>query len=135
MPWFRIVGGGGIRSARALRQQVDALALDLAVVRHVVDRQPVAEQPAQRARVDDRAGEQVRAGLLALLDDRDRHVAEPLGGLGRLLEQLAEPDRAREAGRAAADDQHADLDPLVGRVGRRGDRLGRRERRRVVGRP
>ena len=77
----------------------------------------------------------MRAGLLALLDDRDRDVAEPLGRLGRLLEQLAEPDRAGEPGRACADDQDADLDPLVGGIGRRGDRLGGRERRRIVGRP
>ena len=99
-----------------------------------LDRQPVAEEPPQRARVDDGAGEQVRARALALLDHGDRHVAEPLGRLGRLLEQLAEPDRAGEPGRPGADDQDADLDPLVGRIGRRGDRLRRRERRRVVGR-
>src|SRR5439155_21840811 len=52
-----------------------------------------------------------------------------------LLEQLAEPDRAREAGRAGADDEDADLDALVRRIARRCDRLGGRERRRVVARP
>ena len=57
-------------------------------------------------------------GCLALLEHRDRHVAEPLGDLGRLLEQLPEPDRAREPGGTGADDQHADVDPLVaGSVG------------------
>ena len=96
-------------------------------------RQPALEEAAQRARVDDRAGEQMRAGALALLDDRDGNVAEPLGGLRRLLEQLAEPDRAGEPGRPRTDDQDADLDPLVGRIGGRGDRVRRRERRRVVG--
>ena len=74
----------------------------------------------------------MRAGLLALVDERDRHLAEPLGRRRVLLEQLAEPDRAREPRRAAADDQDADLDALVGRVGRRGDHLGARERRRIV---
>src|SRR5262249_54958734 len=51
-----------------------------------------------------------------------------------LLHQLAEPDRGREAGGPGADDQHADLDALVGRVGRRGDRLGRAPGRRGVAR-
>ena len=58
----------------------------------------------------------MRAGLLALLDDRDRDVAEPLGGLGRLFEQLAEPDRAGKARRPRTDDQDSDLDPLVGGI-------------------
>jgi hypothetical protein len=75
----------------------------------------------------------VRAGLLALLQQRDGNIAEPLGHIGMLLEQLAEPDRAGEPAGSAADDQHAHLDPLVGRIGGSGDHLGARERRRVVG--
>ena len=75
----------------------------------------------------------MRAGLLALLHERDRHVAEPLRHVGVLLEQLAEPDRAGETGRAAADDQDADLDPLVHGIGRLADELARAERRRKVG--
>ena len=70
----------------------------------------------------------MRAGLLALLEHRDRHVTEPRAQLGRILEQLAEADRARETCGACADDQHADVDPLVGRVGRRPDRLVERNR-------
>src|SRR5262245_49113655 len=116
-------------------EQEHRLAVDLAVVRHVAHRQPVAEQPPQRAGIDDGPGQQVRAGGLALLDQRDRNVAQPLGGLGGVLQQLPEPDRARQPGGAAADDQDADLDALVGRIGRRRDRFGRRERRRVVERP
>ena len=119
---------------RPPRQQIDGLAVHLPVARDVFHRQPILEEAAERARVDDRAGEQVRARALALLDDRDGDVAEPLRGLGRALEQLAETDRAGEPGRTAADDQDADLDPLVGRIGGSRDRVGRREGRRVVGR-
>ena len=92
----------------------------------------VTEEPAQRARIDDCAGQQVRAGLLSLLDDRDRHLAESFGDVGMLLEQLTEPDRARQTRRAGADDQHADVDALVCRIRRLGDELGSAERRRVV---
>ena len=60
-------------------------------------------------------------GLLALLDDRERHVAEPLGDVGVLLEQLPEADRAREARGPGAHHEHADLDALVDRVGRLDD--------------
>jgi hypothetical protein len=74
----------------------------------------------------------MRAGLLALLDERDRNVAEPFRDVGVLLEQLPEPDRAGEPRRAGADDQNADLDALVERIGGLGDELARRERRRVV---
>ena len=71
-------------------------------------------------------------GLLALVDDRDGHLPQPLRQLRLLLQQLAEPDRAREPAGAAAHDQHADLDPLVRRVGGSADRLAGAERRRVV---
>ena len=67
----------------------------------------------------------MRPGGLPLLDDGDGYLTEPLGRLGRLLEQLSQPDRAREPGRPGADDQDADLDPLGRRIGRRGDHLGR----------
>src|SRR5581483_5447764 len=103
---------------RALRgQEVDALVRHLAVRGHVLDPRAAAEEAAQGAWVHDGAREEVRAGLLAL------------------LEQLAEPDRAGEPGRAGADDQDPDLDPLARRIRRRGDRVRRGERRRVVGRP
>ena len=77
----------------------------------------------------------MRAGLLALLDARATGTSPSRSAtLGMLLEQLAEADRAREPGGPGADDQHADLDALVGRVGRLADELAARERRRVVGR-
>ena len=47
-----------------------------------------------------------------------------------LLEQLPEPDRARQPSRPRADDGDADLDPLVARIGRRADRVAGAERRR-----
>src|SRR6266513_3465927 len=74
----------------------------------------------------------MRAGLLALLEHGDRHLTKPLGHLRVLLEQLAEANRASQAGRARADDEDADLDPLVRRVGRLGDVVARGERRREV---
>jgi hypothetical protein len=75
----------------------------------------------------------MRAGLLALLEHRDRHLTEALRQLGRSLEQLPEPDRAGEPGRTRPDDQYADLDPLVLGITRRRDEFVDRERRRIVG--
>ena len=73
------------------------------------------------------------------IEDADVIVA---GGRGlggpegfAVVEELAKAlGGAVAATRAAADDQDADLDPLVGGVRRRADRLRTRERRRVVGR-
>ena len=118
----------------ALGEEIDGLAVHGAVGRHLLDRDPAAEQPADGAGVHDRAREEVRARLLALLEHRDRHLAEGFADVGMLLEELAEPDGAGKPAGAASHDQDPDLDPLVGRVGRRADRLGARERRRVVGR-
>ena len=64
------------------REEVDRLVLDAAVEGHLRGAHTPLEQRAQRARIDDGAGEQLRAWLLALLDDRDRHLAEPLGDRG-----------------------------------------------------
>jgi hypothetical protein len=74
----------------------------------------------------------VRPARLALLDDGDGHLPERLGELRVLGEERHEAVRAREPGRPAADDDHADLDALVLRIGRRDDELvGRAEPRRV----
>ena len=81
------------------------------------------------------AGELVGAAHLALLDHRDRHVAERLEQLRLVLEQLQQPHRAGQAGGAAADDRDADLDPLVLGVGRRpGELADRVDRRRELAR-
>src|SRR2546421_436500 len=60
-------------------QEVDRLLLDRAVEGKLVEPLAVREEPLQRARVDDRAREEVRARLPALLDHGDRHLAEALG--------------------------------------------------------
>src|ERR1700758_553402 len=77
----------------------------------------------------------MRPGLLPFLEERDRHVAEPLGNVGMLLEQLPETERAREPGGPGPHDEDADLDALVRGIGRLTDELAGRERRREVGRP
>src|SRR5262249_17913642 len=115
------------------REEEDGLVLDLFEERHVRRVLPTLEEAAQRPRVDDGAGEQVRAGLLPLLEQRDRHLAQPLRGGGRLLEQLREANRTRKARGAASHDEHTDLDRIG--VDHRPDRIRCRERRRVVRRP
>jgi hypothetical protein len=71
----------------------------------------------------------------SLLDHGNRDLAQLLGEPGLVLEELHEANRAGEAGRPAADDRHADLDPIFLGIGRRADELlGRVDGRRVVGR-
>src|SRR5262249_61844408 len=79
--------------------------------------------------------EEVRPGLLALLEDGDRDVAETVTHLRVLLEELSEADRARQPPRSGPDDRYSDLDPRLRRVGRRADRVDRPERRREVDGP
>src|ERR671935_97213 len=113
-------------------EEVDRLVLDPPVERHLLAAHAALEQPPQRTRVDDGARQQVRPRLLPLLQHRHRHLAEALRDPRGLLDQLAEPDRAGEPGRAGADHEHADLDPLVLRIARRRDELRGGERRWVV---
>ena len=54
----------------------------------------------------------MRPRLLSLLQHRDRDVAEALRRLGVVLEELPEPDRAGEPGRACADDEDTHLDRI-----------------------
>src|ERR687898_349848 len=77
----------------------------------------------------------MRAGLLALLEQCDRDVAEPFSNVGMLLEKLSEANRAREPARSAADDRDADVDPRLGRIGGRADRVPVAERRWEIDRP
>jgi hypothetical protein len=73
------------------------------------------------------------AGHLALLDHGHRDLAEALGQLGLVLEQLHQLDRAGEPGRPSADDRHPDFDPLVLGIGGLDHELLRRiDRRRIL---
>jgi hypothetical protein len=68
----------------------------------------------------------VRPGTLALLDQRNRHLAERLGERRLVLEKLGQPDGAGQARGPAADDHDTDLDPLLFRIDRHPDELGSR---------
>ena len=103
--------------------------LDRAEERHLVDPLSPFEQAAEGPGIDDRSGEEMRSRLLPLVEHGHRHLAEAFPDLRRVLEQLAEPDRAGEAGRAAADDEDAHVDALVLRIARRGDVLRNPKRR------
>ena len=102
----------GDADAVAGPHEIDRLVPDRPVARQLLDRR-VRQQVAQRRGVHDRTGQQVRAGHPALVEHRDGHLAQPLGG-GRVVgQELAEADGPGEAGRPAADEEHADVDALV----------------------
>ena len=119
------------RQRRLRGQQVDRVLGDLLEDRPLLLGQ-VGEELFHRRGLHVRPGEQVRARYLALLDHRDRDFAELLGQLRLVLEQLHDLVGAGEPGGPASDDRDADLDPLVLRVGRRADHVGRVERRREL---
>ncbi len=64
--------------------------------RRVVARAPLGQKPVEADRINDRAGENMRAGLGALLDDDD----------GEIRRNLLQANRRGEAGRARADHDH-----------------------------
>ena len=78
-----IVGGGGIRSAVRAWSAGTRPRRGTAPYVGICS---IVSRPAKSSRIArgfiDRAGEEVRAGLLALLEERDRDVAEPLADLG-----------------------------------------------------
>ena len=115
------------------RQEIDGLVLDRAVERHLVDALASLEEAAQRTRIDDRAGKEMRANLLALLQDGHGNLAEPFAELRSILQQLTEPNRTREPGRSGADDQDAYFDAFFRRIARRRDVVRRTKRRREIG--
>src|SRR3954468_23876141 len=93
----------------------------------------IGEELPHRRRLHVRPGEQVRARGLSLLDDRDGNLAELLGQLRLVLQQLRELDRAGEPGGPTADDGDADLDPLILGIGdARYELLRRLDRRRIL---
>jgi hypothetical protein len=88
---------------------------------------PVGNQLVQRARVENVARQNVRAGLGALLDDAHLEVLSVLGA------QLPQTNRGRQTGRAGADND----DVVLHRLARRAPRvvvLGGRSLRRGGGR-
>ena len=86
------------RAVRAgLGQEQEAVVGDRLVQRRAVFL-PVGNQLVERARVHDRAGQDVRAGLRALLEHARPRLLALLGG------ELLQADRRGQAGRAAADD-------------------------------
>ena len=117
---------------RPPREDVHGLPGHLSVRRQVRHRQTPLEEAAERAWIDDGAGQEVRPRLLPLLEDGNRDLAQALANLRVLLQELAEPDRAREPAGAAPDDQDADLDSLVAGIRRSGDRIRSAERGREV---
>ncbi len=122
----------GDRQRPSAGEHVHRLRRDRTVSGNVLDPHPVAEEPPKRPGVDDHPREKMRARMSALLGHRQRHITEELGGLRVLLEELPEPDRAGEPGRAGADHEHADFDPLVDGIARFCDELARPKRRWIV---
>ena len=121
------------RDRPLLGQQIDGVLLDLLVDRPIA-RVEVGEQLLHRRRHHVRPGDVVGAAGLALLDHRDRDLAELLGQLRLVLEQLHDAVGAGEPGRPAADDDDAGLEALLRRIGRRTDVVRRIERRRELAR-
>ena len=111
----------GCSSAAATASSACGYALSRVRIRNrssvtgVVDRRaarlPVGEELVQRARIDHRARQDVRADLRALLEHADGHLALLLGG------ELLQADRRGEARRAAADDRPRRTPSLRGSSG------------------
>src|SRR5215207_1200757 len=110
---------------------VEALVHDRAAEGHVL-RVHAGEELAKGPRVDDGAREEVCAGCAALLHHRNRHLAEAFARGRALLEELGQANRRREAGRPGPDDESADVDPFLRRIGGLRDELLRIEGRRKV---
>src|SRR4029453_13290955 len=114
-------------------QVVGALVVDRAVGGDVLDTQSAAAiETPKPPWVDDRARDEVRTDPLAFLENGYGHFAQALSHLGGLLDQLSQADRTGEPGWARSDDQHPDIDSLLGWIARRGDELSGVERWRKV---
>jgi hypothetical protein len=114
--------------------QVDVILRDGAVGRPL----PFVEagkQAPHRRRLHHRPRQQMGPGRLALLDERDGHLAQCAGEPRLRLEELHQPDGAGKARRTAADDHDPHLDALPIRVGRAGHELPDLDRGRMVRRP
>ncbi len=117
-------------------QHVHHLAGHRPEARDIVQLEPgSAKSACNDAGIDDRPRQQMGAGLLALLYDRNGHLTQRSGHLGVLLEELPQPDGAGQPGRSRPHDHDADLDLFLGRAARLVDEVGGSKRRRIVRRP
>ena len=80
-----------------------------------VGRLEVGEQLAERAGIDDRAGEAVLAQALGLLQHADVEVGDPAAARLVALHQVGQLDGAGQPRGTSADDQHVHLDRLGAR--------------------
>ena len=105
------IGQQGMRRRRraGLGEEEELVAGDRLVERRALFL-PVGDQLVDGARIHDRAREDVRAGLRALLEDDDRDLVRALGG------ELLEADRGGQPGRAGADDRDVVFHRLAGPV-------------------
>ncbi len=88
-------------------EQVDAVVGDLAGQWRALGGE-VGHQLGERGRIEQRAGERMRARLTGLVDHCDRQGLAAL-----LLLELRKAQRGREAGRAGAHDQDVDVEGLA----------------------
>ena len=93
------------RAGRAEHQE--AVVGDRGLERVVLLVAPAGQQPVDADRIDDGAGQDVRADLRALFQHDDR----------KLRIDLLQPDRGGEAGRAGADDHHVEFHAFAFDVG------------------
>jgi hypothetical protein len=123
---------GALLARKHVHRFLDDLAVREAQPAPVLARQ-LREELLQGLGAHDGAGQVVPAARLGLLDDRYGDLPERLHQLRVVPEELEQAVRRGQAGGAAADDRHADLDDLVLRVDLALDELAARvDRRRVV---
>ena len=106
LPALCIVGGVGSVNARRRGQQLEAVGGDRHLERRALGL-PVGDQLVERARLEHRARERVRAELGGLLEHADAELAVALEA------ELAQADGCRQAGRAGAHDDDVELHALA----------------------
>ena len=92
---------------RGARQKIDVVARSLARQRRPLGLE-VGDEVLERGRIEQRAGQHVRARLARLFQNGDGQRLAPL-----LFLELREPERGRHPGGPAADDQHVDFEGLA----------------------
>jgi hypothetical protein len=97
------------RGAAAFLEEQEAVGRDRLIQRRPL-LLPVGNQLAQSARIHDRAGQDVRAGLGPLLEHDNRDLLRTFGG------ELLQTDRRRQTGRAGANDGDVVLHRFAGAV-------------------